>query len=227
MKSFIKILPAILFLHEFSPSDKTRIIKAWQASGAVVTVTGDSVQDGEALSAADVGCAVGKFGADVAKGNADIIIKNNRFNSVDKRGKGKAEGCLTILKNGLLPCFRNFGELISVFIGMLMFSKMPVSAVQLLWINLLTDSAPAISLSMENAEKTVMNRKQDSALGKIFGGTAYIFILLQSIFIAAMTLTAFAIGNKSGSARLCQWRSACSECRRYSIATTINRQDLF
>ena len=182
-----------------SPSDKTRIIKAWQASGAVVTVTGDSVQDGEALSAADVGCAVGKFGADVAKGNADIIIKNNRFNSVVNAVR-ESRGLFDNIKKSvyyLVSC--NFGELISVFIGMLMFSKMPVSAVQLLWINLLTDSAPAISLSMENAEKTVMNRKPDSALGKIFGGTALIFILLQSIFIAAMTLTAFAIGNKSGS----------------------------
>lgn len=183
-----------------SPQDKTRIVKAWQRSGEIVTVTGDSVQDAEALSAADVGCAVGKFGADVAKGNADIIITNNRFDSVVCAIK-ESRGLFDNIKKAvyyLVSC--NFGELITVLAGLLAFSASPVSAVQLLWVNMLTDSAHAVALSMESAEETVMKRKPDSAVGKIFGGTALLNITLQSIFIAAMSLTAFVIGRKTGNA---------------------------
>ena len=183
-----------------SPQDKTRIVKAWQKSGEIVTVTGDSVQDAEALSAADVGCAVGKFGADVAKGNADIIITNNRFDSIVCAIR-ESRGLFDNIKKAvyyLVSC--NFAELITVLVGMFAFAASPVSAVQLLWINMLTDSAPAVALSMESAEETVMKRKPDSAIGKIFGGTVLLNISLQSIFIAAVSLIAFAIGRKSGTA---------------------------
>lgn len=183
-----------------SPQDKTRIVRAWQKSGGTVTVTGDSVQDAEALCAADVGCAMGKFGADVAKGNADIIIANNRFSSVVCAIR-ESRGLFDNIKKAvyyLISC--NFGELITVLAGLLAFAVSPVSAVQLLWVNMLTDSAPAVALSMESAEDTVMKRKPDSAIGKIFSGTALLNILLQSVFIAAMSITAFVIGRKSGNA---------------------------
>ena len=183
-----------------SPADKTRIVKAWQQNGAVVTVTGDSVQDTEALISADIGCAMGKFGADVARGTADIVISNSRFGSIVCAIK-ESRGLFDNIRKSvyyLLSC--NFAELLSVFIGMLVFSGTPLSAVQLLWINLLTDCAPAISISMEKAEDEVMKRKPYTALGKLFDGKSLIGLAIQSLTITAATLIAFVLGRSIGSA---------------------------
>ena len=177
-----------------SPSDKLRIVKALKQAGNVVTITGDSVQDGEALAAADVGCAIGKFGADVAKGNADIVIANNRFNSIVLAIK-ESRGLFDNIKKSvyyLLSC--NFAEIVAILFGMILFSGTPLSAVQLLWINLLTDCAPAISLSMERAENSVMKRKPYTTLGRMFDAVTVATLVIQSVFIAAMTLTAYSIG---------------------------------
>lgn len=177
-----------------SPSDKLRIVKALKQAGNVVTITGDSVQDGEALAAADVGCAIGKFGADVAKGNADIVIANNRFNSIVLAIK-ESRGLFDNIKKSvyyLLSC--NFAEIAAILFGMILFSGTPLSAVQLLWINLLTDCAPAISLSMERAENSVMKRKPYTTLGRMFDAVTVATLAIQSVFIAAMTLTAYSIG---------------------------------
>ena len=183
-----------------SPNDKLRIVKALQQAGNVVTITGDSVHDADALAAADVGCAIGKFGADVAKGSADIVIANNRFESILCAVK-ESRGLFDNIKKSvyyLLSC--NFAELITILFGMIIFGVAPIAAVQLLWINLLTDCAPAISLSMERAEDSTMRRKPYTALGKIFDLSAVASIAVQSIFIAVMTLVAYSIGYKDSSA---------------------------
>lgn len=183
-----------------SPNDKLRIVKALQQAGNVVTITGDSVQDADALAAADVGCAIGKFGADVAKGSADIVIANNRFESILCAVK-ESRGLFDNIKKSvyyLLSC--NFAELITILFGMIIFGVAPLVAVQLLWINLLTDCAPAISLSMERAEDSAMRRKPYTALGKIFDLSTVVSIIIQSAFIAVMTLIAYGIGVKDGGA---------------------------
>lgn len=183
-----------------SPPDKLRIVKALQQAGNVVTITGDSVQDGEALAAADVGCAVGKFGTDVAKGSADIVISNNRFNSIVCAIK-ESRGLFDNIKKSVYYLFScNFAELIVILFGMIIFSSAPLSAVLLLWINLLTDCAPAISLSMERAEDSVMKRKPYTSLGRLFDAGTVVSIALQSVFIAVMTLTAYGIGAGESSA---------------------------
>ena len=182
-----------------SPSDKLRIVKAWQNHGSVVTITGDSVQDAEALAAADVGCAIGRFGADVARGNADIIIASNRFESIVCAVK-ESRGLFDNIKKSvfyLLSC--NFAELLTVFAGMLIFAGSPINAVQLLWINLITDCAPAVSLSMERAEDSVMKRKPYTILSRFFNVRSVASIAAQSVFIAVMTLIAFAVGKTDGS----------------------------
>lgn len=183
-----------------SPNDKLRIVRALKQAGNVVTITGDSVQDADALAAADVGCAIGKFGADVAKGSADIVISNNRFESILCAVK-ESRGLFDNIKKSvyyLLSC--NFAELITILFGMIIFGVAPLAAVQLLWINLLTDCAPAISLSMERAEDSTMRRKPYTALGKIFDLGAVASIVIQSVFIAVMTLIAYNIGDKESSA---------------------------
>ena len=183
-----------------SPNDKLRIVKALQQAGNVVTITGDSVHDADALAAADVGCAIGKFGADVAKGSADIVIANNRFESILCAVK-ESRGLFDNIKKSvyyLLSC--NFAELITILFGMIIFGVAPIAAVQLLWINLLTDCAPAISLSMERAEDSAMRRNPYTALGKIFDLSTVVSIIIQSAFIAVMTLIAYGIGVKDGGA---------------------------
>lgn len=180
-----------------TPADKLRIVKCWQMRSKTVTVTGDSLEDADSLGLADVGCAIGKFGADVTKGNADIIISNNRFHSVIKAIR-ESRGLLSNIRKSVFYLFScNIGEMIAVLAGLLLFGCMPVAAVQLLWINLLTDSAPAISLGFEKAEKGVM-KYEGYFVSKVFGLKSAISIALQSVFIAVITLVSFSIGNDFG-----------------------------
>ena len=176
-----------------SPSDKVRIVKAWQTLGRLVTITGDNVDDAESLALADVGCAIGKFGADVAKGNADIIISDNRFHTILKAIR-ESRGLFANIRKSILYLFScNLAEIITILFGWIFFRNMPIMAVQLLWINLLTDSAPAISLSLEKAEKNIMERKNTS-VNRLFNKRTVALIALESVIIAAITLIAFLIG---------------------------------
>ena len=180
-----------------TPNDKLRIIKALKANKKTVAVTGDSVSDADALAAADVGCAIGRFGADVAKGNADIIITNNRFNSIVAAVR-ESRGLFANIKKSvhyLLSC--NIAELAAMLFGTVIFRAFPLASVQLLWINLLTDCAPAISLSMERGEESVM-KKQPCEVGRLFDIKNTVSIAIQAVFIAAMTLISYAVGNKAG-----------------------------
>ncbi len=181
-----------------SPSDKLRIVKAWQQRGKIITITGDSVQDAEALAQAEVGCAIGRFGTDIAKGNADIIIQNNRFDSVVRAIK-ESRGLFSNIKKSVAYLFScNFAEVLAVVFGLLIFKSVPLAAVQLLWINLLSDCAPAISLSMEKAENNIMTANPIISIRRIFDFKTVIAITAQSIFIAAATLISFGAGYDFG-----------------------------
>lgn len=181
-----------------SPTDKLRIVKAWQSHKKIVTITGDSVQDADALAQAEVGCAIGKFGADIAKGNAEIIIQNNRFDSIVRAIK-ESRGLFSNIKKSvsyLLSC--GFAKILIVFFGLIFFKIPPITAIQHLWLKLLIDSAPAISLSMEKADNSIMKNKPLSNIGKIFDNKTLIFISVQSIYIALVTLISYFIGKNSG-----------------------------
>lgn len=183
-----------------SPADKLRIIKAWQDSGEIVTITGNSIEDADALSLADIGCAVGKQGTDVAKGNADIIISNNNFISIVNALR-ESRGFFENIKKSvtyLLSC--NLGEIIAYLTGLLVFGFPPLAAVQLLWINLLTDCAPTIALTMERSEPQVMKRPPITLSGRIFDARTLLKMIVQALVIAAVTLLAYSAGEKSGSA---------------------------
>lgn len=181
-----------------SPSDKQRIVNAWQKRGSIVTITGDSICDADALAAADIGCAIGKFGADVAKGNADVIIPTNSFHSIVtaiKESRGMFDNIKKFV-HYLLSC--NLAELFAVTAGILIWKTMPLAAVQLLWVNLLTDCGPAISLSMEKAEDNVMLRKPITSIGRIFDFGSLITTLVYGLFVSVMTLISYKTGNSAG-----------------------------
>ncbi len=183
-----------------TPADKLRIIKAWQDSGEIVTVTGNSIEDADALNLADIGCAVGKQGTDVAKGSADIIITNNNFISIVNALR-ESRGFFENIKKSviyLLSC--NLGEIIAYLTGLLIFGFPPLAAVQLLWINLLTDCLPTIALTMEPSEKQVMSRPPITLNGKIFDVRTLVKMVIQSLVIAFVTLIAYSIGYVGGNA---------------------------
>ncbi len=178
-----------------SPNDKLRIVKAWQSKKAIVTITGDSLNDAESLACADVGCAIGQYGTDVAKGNADIIILKNNFGSVVTAIKESRGFFSNIKKAVYYLCSCNFAELILMFLGTCFFKSPVLVPAQLLLINLLTDCAPAISFSMEKAENSVMQKKSFKKLRKIIDTKSLASLLIQSLFIAVATIVSFSIGS--------------------------------
>lgn len=178
-----------------SPEHKARIVKAWQSKKAVVTITGDSLQDADALAIADVGCAIGKYGADVAKGNADVIILKNNFGAIVHAIK-ESRGFFSNIKKTvsyLLSC--NFSELLLLLIGSVIFKSPILIAVQLLIINLLTDVAPAISFSKEQAEKSVMKQNGFDGASKILNVKSLVNLAVQGVLIAIISLISYIIGQ--------------------------------
>lgn len=178
-----------------SPEDKLRIINAWKANGKIVAVTGNGTEDTDALAAANIGCAVGNYGTDVAKGNADVIIEDKKFMSVVNAIR-ESRGLFENVKKAvtyLLSC--NFGEILAFVLGMLIFGMPPMVAVQLLWVNLLTDCTSVISLTTEKAEFDVMRQQPLTLTGHLFSKGAIINILCDVFTIAALTLISFAIGG--------------------------------
>lgn len=183
-----------------SPANKIRIVKAWQKKEQIVSMTGDGVNDAPALKAADIGCAMGITGTDVAKGAADMTLTDDNFATiVDAVREGR--GIYVNIKKvvGFL-LGTNIGEVVAVFIAMLLWQKSPFLSMQLLWINLVTDSLPAIALGMEVVEDDIMNRKPKPKAESIFANGYGVQIVLQGIMFAVLALTAFTIGeNMMGS----------------------------
>lgn len=152
-----------------SPEHKMRIVKAWQANGMVVAMTGDGVNDAPALKVADIGCAMGITGTDVAKGAADMILTDDNFATI-VHAVEQGRGIFSNIKKSiqyLLSC--NIGEIITIFVATaLNFHQMPLVAIQLLWLNLVTDSLPALALGMEPVEPGVMKQKPRDSRKSIF-----------------------------------------------------------
>lgn len=178
-----------------SPENKIRIVKAWQRKGQVVSMTGDGVNDAPALKAADIGCAMGITGTDVAKGAADITLTDDNFATiVDAVQEGR--GIYANIKKvvGFL-LGTNIGEVVLVFISMLLWHKTPLLSMQLLWINLVTDSLPAIALGMEPVEEDVMTQKPKPKEEGLFAHGFGIQIILQGFMFGLLSLLAFYIGE--------------------------------
>jgi len=181
-----------------SPEDKIRIVKAWQNTGAVVSMTGDGVNDAPALKAADIGCAMGITGTEVAKGAADMILTDDNFATIVsavKEGRGIYDN---IKKAVQFLLGSNIGELFAVFFAMIIWQKSPLLAIQLLWINLVTDGLPALALGMEPVESDVMLRRPKPKNESIFAQGLGVRVVLQGLMFAVLTLTGFYLGLHTG-----------------------------
>ncbi len=177
-----------------SPENKIRIVKAWQRRGQVVSMTGDGVNDAPALKAADIGCAMGITGTDVAKGAADMTLTDDNFATIVdavREGRGIYSNIRKVV--GFL-LGTNIGEIITVFVAMLLWHKTPFLSMQLLWINLVTDSLPAIALGMEPVEDDIMDKKPKPKNEGIFAHGLGVRVVLQGVMFAVLSLVAFWIG---------------------------------
>lgn len=179
-----------------SPEHKMRIVKAWQANGMVVAMTGDGVNDAPALKVADIGCAMGITGTDVAKGAADMILTDDNFATI-VHAVEQGRGIFSNIKKSiqyLLSC--NIGEIITIFVATaLNFHQMPLVAIQLLWLNLVTDSLPALALGMEPVEPGVMKQKPRDSRKSIFADGFAASMIFYGVLVGVITLAAYWLGE--------------------------------
>ena len=178
-----------------TPEHKMRIVQAWQKQNQIVAMSGDGLNDAPALKAADMGCAMGIAGTDVAKGAADMILTDDNFSTIVyavEEGRGIYSN-ITKAIHYLLSC--NIGEIITIFTATaLNFSQMPLIPVQLLWLNLVTDSLPALALGVEPVEPGVMDLPPRSADEGLFNRAFSLRLLWQGTMVGALTLTAYFLG---------------------------------
>ena len=195
-----KIIENISVYARVSPENKIRIVKAWQNKGKVVAMTGDGVNDAPALKSADIGCAMGITGTDVAKNSADIILTDDNFSTIVdavKEGRGIYANIKKVI--GFL-LGTNIGEIVAVFLTMLFWRVSPFLSIQLLWINLITDSLPAIALGMEGVESDVMKNKPKPKDESLFANGYGLRIALQGLMFGGLAIAGFVIGRSiSGS----------------------------
>ncbi len=192
--SLIEQIPRYRVFARVSPEHKVRIVKAFQARGEVVAMTGDGVNDAPALKAADIGCAMGITGTDVAKNAADMILTDDNFATIVsavREGRGIYDNIKKAI-HFLLSC--NIGEIITIFAAILLGLPSPLVAVQLLWVNLVTDSLPAISLGVEPAAKDIMKKKPIPPNKGMFADGLVFKIIIEGILIGFLSLLAFIIG---------------------------------
>ncbi len=177
-----------------SPEHKVRIVKAFQANNEIVAMTGDGVNDAPALKTADIGCAMGITGTDVAKNAADMILTDDNFATIVSAVK-EGRGIYDNIKKAIhFLLSSNIGEIMTIFVAILLGFPTPLVAVQLLWVNLVTDSLPAISLGVEPVEKDIMKRKPVPPDHGLFADGLGFKIIFEGIMIGSLALSAFYIG---------------------------------
>ncbi len=178
-----------------SPEHKVRIVKAFRSNGEVVAMTGDGVNDAPALKAADIGCAMGKGGTEVAKNAADMILTDDNFATIVKaveRGRGIYDN---IKKAIHFLLGTNIGEILAVFVASLLNFEAPLLPIQLLWINLVTDSLPAMALGTEKLDADIMKRSPIPKNKGFFSDGLWIDISMEGMLIGAITILSYLIGT--------------------------------
>jgi Ca2+-transporting ATPase len=177
-----------------SPEHKVRIVKAFRAAGHIVSMTGDGVNDAPSLKAADIGVAMGITGTDVAKGASDMVLMDDNFKTIVSAIKEGRVIYDNIKKAILFLLSCNVGEIIAIFTGIMIGIGSPLKPIHILWVNLVTDTLPALALCMEPGDKDIMGRKPRPANEGLFANGGIRFITLFGIWKGFITLLAFVIG---------------------------------
>ena len=177
-----------------SPDHKVQIVQALQKNGEVVAMTGDGVNDAPALKAADIGCAMGLSGTDVAKGAADMVLTDDNFATIVEAVR-EGRGIYSNIRKAVhFLLSSNIGEIFTIFVAIFMGWQTPLLAIHLLWVNLVTDSLPAIALGLDPAEKDIMAQKPYNSRKSIFADGMWIHIAFQGLMIGMLALLAYGFG---------------------------------
>jgi Ca2+-transporting ATPase len=177
-----------------SPEDKVRIVRALKSHGNIVSMTGDGVNDAPSLNAADIGVAMGITGTDVAKGAADMILTDDNFSTIVVAIEQGRNIYNNIKKSVIFLLTCNLGEVITMFVTLSIGWEVPLIATQLLWINLITDSLPAVALGMDPGDPDVMKEKPRAKNESFFAGGRGWNVLIGGTLIGALTVIAFWYG---------------------------------
>jgi P-type Ca2+ transporter type 2C len=177
-----------------SPEHKVKIVKALKANGEIVSMTGDGVNDAPSLQQADVGVAMGLSGTDVAKGAADIVLTDDNFSTIVAAVEEGRNIYQNIKKSILFLLSCNLGEIVTLFFAILLGWPAPLTAIHILWINLITDTLPAISLGLDPDDPDVMKDKPRSIKESIFAHGSGTFTLVNGLVIGLITLFSFIAG---------------------------------
>ncbi|MDR0930499.1 MAG: cation-translocating P-type ATPase [Clostridiales bacterium] len=191
-EEFAQKVDSLRVFARVSPEHKVKIVQALQAKGYIVSMTGDGVNDAPSLKTADIGVAMGITGTDVAKSAADMVLTDDNFATIEKaieEGRGIYEN---IKKSIVFLLSSNFGEIISMFASILMGLAAPLKAIQILWVNLITDSLPGLALGVDtNDKKAIMSRPPRNPKESLFTKPDLIRTIGFGAFIAAITLFAY------------------------------------
>jgi len=178
-----------------TPEHKVKIVKAFKALGETVAMTGDGVNDAPALKEADIGCAMGIAGTDVARSAADMVLTDDNFATIvsaAEQGRGIFKN---IRRAARFLLSSNIGEVTAVFASYLFRFTSPLSAIQLLWVNLLTDSLPAIALGSEKVPASVMDDRPEKRGGGLFTGAQWWEIVSEGLMVGALAVLGYTIGR--------------------------------
>lgn len=178
-----------------SPEHKVKLVRAFQQRGMVVAMTGDGVNDAPALKAADIGCAMGKNGTEVAQSAADMVLTDDDFSTIVaavREGRGIYQNIRKTV-HFLLSC--NIGEILVVFVAFLLRAPTPLLAIQLLWVNLVTDSFPALALGADPIQGDVMEQPPHKREEGIFSGGVGFAVAVEGCLVGALALLAYTIGR--------------------------------
>lgn len=187
-----KCISGISVFSRVSPEHKTRIVRALKANENIVAMTGDGVNDAPSLKAADIGIAMGKCGTDVAKSAADIVLTDDNFATIKKAIEEGRGIYANIKKSVLFLLSSNFGEIITMFLSVLLFLPTPLKPSHILWINLITDSLPALALGTDKNDPIQMMKQQPRpAKESLFAHGGIFLTLFYGSLIAAISLFAF------------------------------------
>lgn len=178
-----------------SPEHKVRIVKAFKAKGNIVSMTGDGVNDAPSLKIADIGVAMGVTGTDVAKGASDMILTDDNFSTIISAIEEGRNIYNNIKKSIIFLLSCNVGEIIALFFAILLGWATPLRPIHILWVNLITDTLPALALGVDPGDPGVMNEKPRNPKASIFAEGAGLAVILNGILIGGLTLAAFKLGE--------------------------------
>jgi len=191
----IAIMPSCAVFARVSPENKVRIVRTHQALGKIVAMTGDGVNDAPSIKTADIGIGMGITGTDVSKGAADMVLADDNFATIVGAVEEGRKIYANIQKALQFLLSANIAEVLCLFVVSVFFGGQFLTPIMILWINLITDSLPALALGMEQAEQDVMKQKPRKSSGSLFAGKVGIRILVQGVMQTLPVLTAYFLGK--------------------------------